>query len=148
MMSIELLTNRFGYLNISENDIYTFSKGIPGFEEQTSFIIVAPEQDDPFSFLQSVAAGDLAFVITDPFLFYPDYEFEIPESALSELNIQSKEQVMVRSIITIPDKLEAATINLVAPIVLNVDGRLGKQVVLGKSPYTTKHSLFRAAEKP
>lgn len=140
-------TGRFGELEVSDNEIYTFPKGIPGFEEQMLFFIVSPEEDEPFSFLQSVADGDLVFVIADPFLFRSDYDIELPESALAELQIESADQLMLRSIITIREDLDKATINLVAPIVFNVDTKVGKQVVLATSSYTTRHPLFPAVEK-
>ncbi|XEC95376.1 flagellar assembly protein FliW [Paenibacillus tarimensis] len=143
---MEVQTSRFGELNVMEKELYTFPKGIPGFEDQTSFIIVAPEEDRPFAFLQSAANPELVFVIADPFLFYPDYDFEIPEPVLTELNIESSDQVLVRSIINTSNGLEAATINLVAPILFNAEAQLGKQVVFGKSPYTTKQPLFVAAD--
>ena len=52
---MKLQTSRFGQISISEDDIYTFSNGIPGFENQTTFVVVAPEEDEPFAFLQSTA---------------------------------------------------------------------------------------------
>lgn len=142
---MELTTSRFGLITIQESDIYSFSKGIPGFENQTRFVILAPEADEPFAYLQSVLNGELVFVIADPFLFYSDYEFEIPDSTLAELKVEHTEQVLVRSIITIPGDLENATLNLVAPLIINVEARLGKQIVLGKSSYTTKQPLFKPA---
>jgi flagellar assembly factor FliW len=142
---MELQTSRFGVLQVDEEAIYTFSKGIPGFEEETRFIIVAPKEEEPFAFLQSTRNPDLAFVIADPFLFYADYDFELSGSIIAELGIESPEVVLVRSIITIPDELDKATINLVAPIIFNGPARSAKQVVLGKTPYSTRHPLFAAA---
>ena len=147
MESMKLRSGRFGEISISEQDIFTFPRGIPGFENQKSFVVVAPEKDEPFAFLQSAVDEHLVFVIVDPFLFYPGYDFEIPESALAEMRIESEEQVIVRVIVNVQDKLEEASVNLVAPIVLNVKERLGKQVVLEKTNYTTKHYLFAVADR-
>ncbi|MBW7454273.1 flagellar assembly protein FliW [Paenibacillus sepulcri] len=147
MKIMQLRTERFGEINISKEDIYIFTKGIPGFEEHTGFVIIAPEDDQPFAFLQSVNDEKLNFLIADPFLFYPEYEFEIPSSALAELGVDSVEQVMVRSIINIDNSLESATINLVAPVVFNTSRRVAKQVVLGRTSYMTRHPLFATAEK-
>lgn len=144
---MELQTSRFGQLKVLEDEIYTFSNGIPGFEDQTAFVVIAPEEDQPFSYLQSTTDENLNFVITDPFLFYPEYDFEIPESAVVDLGITSIEQVMVRSIISIRERLDTATINLIAPVVFNLDNRTAKQVVLGRTTYLTKHLLFAAKKR-
>jgi flagellar assembly factor FliW len=142
---MELHTSRFGTLQIDEQTVYTFPKGLPGFEEETNFVIVAPKEEEPFAFLQSVHNSELAFVIADPFLFYADYDFELSDSIVAELGIDSPAEVLVRSIITVPDELDKATINLVAPIIFNGPAMTAKQVVLGNTPYTTRHPLFAAA---
>jgi len=142
---MELKTSRFGVLEIDEHDIYTFPKGLPGFEAETRFVIVAPAEEEPFAFLQSLQSENLAFVIADPFLFYADYDFELSDSIVAELGIESPADVLVRSIVTIPQELDQATINLVAPIIFNGPARSAKQVVLGKTPYSTRHPLFAAA---
>jgi|CeladaMinimDraft_18_1061708.scaffolds.fasta_scaffold00758_8 flagellar assembly factor FliW len=141
---MELKTSRFGTIVVDEREIYAFERGIPGFEDHKAFVIVSPEEDEPFSFLQSVSDPDLAFIMIDPFLFYRHYEFELPDNVAQELKITTPEQVVVRAIVTIRDKLESSTINLVAPIIINAEARLGRQVVLDKSAYTTRHPLFAA----
>jgi len=143
---MKVTTSRFGEIEIEEEDIVAFPKGLPGFDSYTKYVIVSPEQDEPFAYLQSLQDKDLVFIITDPFLFYPEYDFELSESAVAELGIESPGNVLVRSIISIPNELDQATINLVAPIIINGETRLGKQVVLGKTPYQTRHPLFAAVE--
>jgi len=141
---MELHTSRFGIVHLDEQAVYAFPKGLPGFEEETQFIIVAPKEEEPFAFLQSTKSPDLAFVIADPFLFYADYDFELSDGMMEELRIASPEDVLVRAIITVPDELDKATINLVAPIIFNGPAMLARQVVLGKTPYSTRHPLFAA----
>ncbi|MBA2942408.1 flagellar assembly protein FliW [Paenibacillus sp. CGMCC 1.16610] len=133
-------TTRFNQIEIDDNDIITFKQGIPGFEERTKYIVLEMEQG-PFSFLQSVEEAGLAFAVVDPFTLYPDYEFELPASAKEELEIDSLEQITVRSIVSVKDNWDNATTNLVAPLVINHLHKLGKQVVLTKTTYTTKHLL-------
>ena len=143
---MELVTSRFGTIEIDERDIYTFGKGLPGFEHLTEYVVVSPAEDEPFAFMQAVRDPEVMFVIADPFLFYTDYDFELSDATAAELKIESPEQVVVRGIVTIREELESATMNLVAPIIFNAESRLGKQVVLGKSPYSTKHPLFAAVQ--
>ncbi len=141
-MIIETLT--WGTLDINEEQVYHFSKGIPGFEEETEFALIIGEEG-PFSYLQSLNNQSLSFLLSDPFVFYPSYEFQLPESDKEELELE--DDVIVCCIVTIKDELEQATLNLLAPIVLNPVKRTGKQVVLHKSSYGTKHRLWNAMEE-
>ncbi|WP_342420760.1 flagellar assembly protein FliW [Paenibacillus sp. FSL E2-0178] len=140
MNNLIIETLSWGKLEVHEEQLYHFSKGIPGFEEDTNFALVAME-DSAFWVLQSIENKNLSFLLGDPFAFYPDYEFELPSAEAEELGIAS--QVIVRCIITLKEKVEESTINLLAPIVLNPEELKGKQVVLHKAPYHTKHSLFQ-----
>ncbi|OKP85567.1 flagellar assembly protein FliW [Paenibacillus sp. P32E] len=137
-MIIETLS--WGKVEVNEEQLYHFSKGIPGFDEETDFALIAME-DSPFWVLQSVKQEGLSFLLGDPFDFYPSYEFELPDDEAEELGIHSN--VAVRCIITLKEQVEHSTINLLAPIVLNPSERFGKQIVLHKAPYHTRHSLIQ-----
>ncbi|MEK5261950.1 MULTISPECIES: flagellar assembly protein FliW [Paenibacillus] len=131
-------TSIWGDIEVNEKEVYRFEKGIPGFEETTEFVLL--DQDEaPFYYLQSLQQKELSFVLVDPFIFYPEYEFELPDSETEELEIESN--LVVRSILTLHEQVESSTINLLAPLVFNPDNRKAKQVVLHQSPYSTKHSL-------
>jgi flagellar assembly factor FliW len=132
-------TSTLGTLDISEEQVYHFPKGLPGFEEETEFAVVELE-DGQFSYLQSLKTDSLTFLLTDPFLFYPDYEFEFPDTDAEELEI--KDAFLIRSIVTLREELEQSTLNLLAPIVLNPLNHTGKQVVLIKSHYQTRQRLW------
>ncbi|MDQ0192184.1 flagellar assembly protein FliW [Paenibacillus wynnii] len=132
-------TTAWGKLEIDEDQIYHFSKGIPGFEDVTEFALIELEKSS-FAQLQSTQHESISFLLTDPFNFYHEYEFDLPDTDAEELDI--KDAVSVRSIVTIKEQLELSTINLLAPIILNPLNRKGKQVVLHKSSYLTKHPLW------
>ena len=138
-MIIETLA--LGKLDVQNEQIYQFPKGIPGFDDENEFAMITLEEG-PFSYLQSLKDTRISFLISDPFVFYPAYEFELPESDAEELGIT--ESVIVRCIVTINEQtqIDLTTINLLAPIVLNPLNKQGKQVVLHNSPYRTKHLLW------
>ncbi|AIQ26381.1 flagellar assembly protein FliW [Paenibacillus sp. FSL H7-0737] len=136
-MIIETLS--WGKLEVTEEQVYHLSKGILGFDEKSDFAFIDIE-DTPFWYLQSMEEKELSFLLGDPFAFYPSYEFELPDDETEELEIQS--DVIVRCIITLKDQVDKSTINLLAPIVLNPGNRKGKQIVLHKSSYLTKHTLL------
>ena len=94
-------------------------------------------------FLQSLATPELAFLMTDPFVFFPDYSFELDDENLDRLGIKTMDDVLVCTLISIPRSGVAdMTTNLLAPVVINRHTMHAKQVVLEKTQYTTKHRLF------
>jgi flagellar assembly factor FliW len=136
-MKIE--TAQFGQVDVPEERIYSFERGIPGFESHTRFAMIElPE--GPFAYLQSLEDSHIALLITEPFVFYKDYEFDLPESVVEEMNIES--DLMVRNIVTLNTKPEQCTINLLAPLVFNVANKRGRQVILHSSEYKSRHPLW------
>ena len=136
-------TSRFGEIEIDEKRIVTFKEGIPGFTDEHEFIILPYDEESPYYFMQSLNTPDLAFLLTIPFLFFPDYTFEIDDETMEELEITKKTKVLYYSIITIPNgSIRYMTTNLLAPVILNTENMKAKQIVLEKTRYTTKERLF------
>lgn len=144
-----IATEHLGNIEYSENDILTFAHGIPGFDEEKQFILIPAEDIEfPFSYLQSVQSADLAFIVTDPFLFVENYDFELSSSDATALKVETDEDladISVLTIVTIPNDVDQTTINIMAPIVINHFAKVGRQVLL--SEYSdTKYPLFRKIE--
>lgn len=136
-------TTRFGLIEYSPEDLIHFPAGLLGFPELKDYIVIPLEANPAFFWLQSVQDGQIAFLITDPFLFFPDYQIELSESLKKELGITRREQVVVYTIVTIPATgVKDMTTNLVGPLVINMKNRRGAQYVLGGNEYRTKHRLF------
>lgn len=127
--------------SFTDGEVFTFAKGIPGFEQDTKYVFY--KHDENFYLLQSVENEELAFIVANPFAFFMDYEFELPLQDREELMISDYSEVSVCTIVTWGDDLANVTANLMAPIILNVKKCLGKQVVLVNSGYTTKHPLLK-----
>ena len=141
-------TSRFGEIEIDEKRIVHFKNGIPAFEDEKEFIILPYDEESPYYFMQSLKSPDLAFLLTVPFLFFPNYTFEIDDNSLEELEINPKTKTLYYTLITIPNgNIRYMTTNLLAPIVLNIDNMTAKQIVLEKTNYTTKERLFPDAKK-
>lgn len=139
----KIKTARFGELEIQEDRIFHFADGLPAFEDEREFVILPFDDDSPYSFLQSVATPKLAFLMTVPFVFFPDYEFVLEDDVMDALAIKGSEDMQIYTLVTIPGgNIKEMTANLMAPVVINKKTREAKQVVLDKSQYTTKHRLF------
>ncbi|MDQ0660000.1 flagellar assembly protein FliW [Paenibacillus sp. W2I17] len=136
---IKIQTSMWGEVEVQDEDVYQFPKGLPGFDEETEFALV-PWEETPFSYLQSTREPGLAFLLVNPFTFVPDYCFELGEVDKEELEII--EQVSVYSMVTIHSQANKSTMNLLAPVVLNPEQHVGKQVVLHQSSYDTRHLIW------
>jgi flagellar assembly factor FliW len=133
-------TLRFGEVEIEEDKIVTFAQGLPGFEQYKTYIMLTPDPEIPLTFMQSLEDGELAFIVTDPFAYFPDYDFELPASVEEELQLELQEDVMVFAIVSISQDDEFS-LNLLAPIILNIKEKIGRQVILHQTPYKTKHKV-------
>ena len=136
-------TDRFGEIEIDEKKIIHFKDGIPAFEDEHEFVILPYDEESPYYFMQSLNRSDLAFLLTIPEIFFPDYSVELDDATVEELQIKDTEKIIVYTIITIPNgSVRLMTTNLLAPIIFNIENMSAKQIVMDKSNYTTKHRLF------
>lgn len=135
-------STRLGELDLPDDSGFSFSHGLPGFPNQKSFVFLPYGGDSPFAFLQSTTDPDLTFVIADPFAFFTDYQFELADAVAAELGVSGDNLPQTFCIVTIPAKPEEMTANLIAPVLLNIRDRQGRQIVLESSRYTTRHRLL------
>ncbi|UNK18070.1 flagellar assembly protein FliW [Paenibacillus sp. N3/727] len=143
MMNVE--TAQFGQLEVPDEQVYHFSKGIPGFESHSTFAVI-DVGEGPFSYLQSLQESHISLLMTDPFVFYPNYEFDLPESIVEEMELDSA--LLIRCIVTINEDAAQSTINLLAPLVFNLENKSARQVILHNSEYQSRHPLWLSGEKP
>ena len=137
-------TKYFDKVEINEADIIKFQNGLPGFLDEKQFVLMNLE-DTVFQVLQSVETQALAFIVVNPFQFKSDYEFVLDNQVVEQLKIESDEDVTILSIVTLKNSLKESTVNLKAPLVINVEIKEGKQYIIQKTDYTTKESIFTAS---
>lgn len=117
-----------------------FEDGIPGFSH-LQFFQLMQEEESPFFLIQSIEEVDVGFWVIDPFSFFPEYKFELSDVAKATLRIEEQSQIAVFSIVTIRGNNQA-TVNLKAPIVVNLSNRMGRQVILQEDTYSIRQPLF------
>lgn len=139
---MEVQTKYHGVVVLSEDQIITFINGIPGFLDEKQFTILPLEEDGSFLILQSVNNWGLAFVVVDPFTYFPDYDFILEDSVVKKLEISTPEDVITYCILTVQDPFENTTANLQAPIIINTKNKQGKQVVLNNDKYSIRHKIM------
>ena len=145
---MEICTRDFGTIEIDESSIIRFADGIIGFEDYHDFVLLDDGDDmSPFRRLQSVEDSGLAFILLDPFSVKPDYEFTIDDDMAARLSIGSDEDVVVFSIVVIPDDIKLMSINLKAPIIINSEERRGAQYIIDRGDYGVRHYILSEIER-
>jgi flagellar assembly factor FliW len=136
-------TVNFGDLEVPDDKIIIFKEGLPGFPQIRRFVVLELDDIKPFQYLQSLDDPPITFFIINPFMVDPTYEFRLTENDMSDVNSKNSAELAVYAVATIPENPNDSTINLMAPIVINEQGRCGKQVILHESKYSVKHPLLQ-----
>lgn len=142
-------TTRFGNVEIAEDRVITFPKGILGFSDYSRFCLLEPAEDSAFFWLQSLDDPTLAFVVTDPSFFVPDYSVPVRQDQMGDLGLARLEDAQVFVIVNKVD--QTLTGNLQGPLVINTITRAGEQLVLAEKRWQIRHPLVsvgKAAAAP
>jgi flagellar assembly factor FliW len=134
-------TTRFGTLDIQDEQVIQFEKGVPGFPESIRFVMIDLEQYRPFLFMQSIEDPDLMFILVDPYSYFPGYPDAETIAAEVGWPTEEKERLLVRVIATIQGNGEI-TVNLIAPILIHTRLNIGEQAILQSvKGLETRHPL-------
>jgi len=140
--------SRFGNIDYQDHDIITFEEGLVGFPTITRFVILCPREDKPFRWLQSIDEPELAFLVTDPAAYVPEYAPAVSTTTARSLSLEPQTPRLLFTTVNIPrGKPDEMSINLAGPLVINAIERKGKQIVLEDGAYTTKYRVFQTADR-
>ena len=139
---MQITTLRFGDVEIDESKTVVFKDGLPGLEEYSRFVLMQVEDSYPVVWLQSTEAAEICLPVVDSFSVNPEYSFNLDDEDVAELDIKSPEDLHVLSVLVIPENLEGMTMNLAAPIVMNIETGSAKQILLGGGEYSVRHPVF------
>ena len=141
--TLKIKTGKFGEIEIDKSAIFDFVSPIIGFKDLKQYAIVDYKPDSPFKWLQSIEDMDLAFPITLCSFFGINYQFDIPDEEAQLLEIESADDVFVCNIANIPSSNpQSATINMLAPIIVNLKNKKAMQIILKNTDFEVRHKLF------
>lgn len=138
---MEIQTSRFGRMTVDEERVMTFPRGLLGFPNHNQFALIQTGEENYFFWLQSVDDPNLAFVVTDPAIFFKDYQVPVREETSTEL--QLTEPKFLQMFVICNKVGDWLTGNLLGPILVNANNRLATQVVLTEKKWTTRQPLLR-----
>lgn len=118
-----------------------FEKGIPGFEDYKFFNVNTIKDNEKFYSIVSKEDGNIGFISISPFEIKNDYEIDLDDELVKELDIKEEKDVLVLCLITLGKTLKDSTANLKAPIIINIKNNRGKQLILQDDKYKIKQPL-------
>ena len=144
-------TKWFGEIEVSDEKIITFEKGIIGFEDWKKYTLVydaEKEEDVSIVWLQAVDEPTLALPIMKPEIVYEAYDPIVEDEIINSLGENIKDaELMVFCALTVPQDLTKMTINLKAPIIINVDTMKGVQLIADNSDYQVRYPIYDILKK-
>lgn len=141
-------STRFGTLELTSDQAIDFGPGLLGFPASGTFVFIELPDDDHYLWLQSVDEPELAFLVTRPWEFFPDYEIDVPDAVTAEIELEDPVDSDVFLLLTVhrtnDEEPGFLTANLLGPVVVNTRRRLARQVVLDSDAYGTREPLVKA----
>ena len=138
---MKVKTTRFGEIEVDQERIICFEKGILGFPGHPDFVLLQTNDEGNFFWLQSMSRPELAFVVSDPLLFIPDYQVPVKVEDFEKIELKSLTDAQVLVIVNKVDR--TLTGNLQGPLVINSINRRGRQLVLSEKKYSTRQELMK-----
>lgn len=148
---MKVQTKWFGEIEVSDDKIITFDKGIIGFEDWKKYTLVydaEKEEDISIIWLQAVDEPTLALPIMKPEFVYEPYDPVVEDEIIATLgeDIQNAD-LRVFCALTVPQNLTKMTINLKAPIIVNFDTMKGVQLIADNSDYQVRYPIYDILKK-
>ena len=124
---MEVQTTRFGMIEVDGDDLIRFAEGLPSFPECRDWVLLADGRNTALAWLQSVEQPEVAFAVVSPRHYLPGYRLRVARRELESLGIDDPRTARVLSIVGRSER--SVTLNLKAPLVINLERHLGRQVI-------------------
>jgi flagellar assembly factor FliW len=125
-----------------ELDAVTFPDGIPGFEACRRFILLSSDSVAPLQRIDAVEGPSASFLCIDPRLVVPGYACTLGPADVRRLDATDPARLVWLSLVTVETD-GTVVANLRAPIAINPDRMMGRQVVPNDSEYAIRHVMVR-----
>jgi flagellar assembly factor FliW len=134
---------RFGETAYRETDVIEFQWGLPGFPALRRWLFLTLESQSSFVWLQSLDDLAVALPAANPWLIFEDYEPELPPAAFLALGIGRAQEFTLLCVVVVSEGAREMTMNLRAPILVNLRTRKAQQILLGGSNCSEREAIPR-----
>lgn len=142
---MKIKTRIFGEIEVEDEKIITFERGIIGFPDMKHFALIHDEERGTgagIRFLQSVEEPGFAMPVMDPLVVKPDYDPEVNDELLKEAGNITADNILVLVTVTVPSDLTKMSVNLQGPIVINVEEHKACQIIVEGGSYPVKFPIY------
>lgn len=133
----------FGECTFAESEVLSFPWGLPGFAELRRFLVLAVPEQAGYIWLQSLDDISVALPMCDPWSLFDDYEAPLPHYAKQSLALENPDDFCLLCVCVVGKGAAEMTINLLAPVVINLKTRVGRQITLEKQNYSVRTPIPR-----
>jgi flagellar assembly factor FliW len=141
MPAVSFTTSRFGAVSVAEDRIINFVQGVPGFEKLRRFILIDHDAEGVFRWLQSVDDPAVAFLLTDPNQFRPEYTVPLKKADADGLGVKDPGSLITLVMVCVSQETRELSLNLKGPVVFNADNMKAIQCVLDKEDYPSHFAI-------
>ncbi|MGZ4957744.1 MAG: flagellar assembly protein FliW [Methylomonas sp.] len=130
---MEIKSKLLGNQEINPDNIITFPRGLPGFEDQTRFNLFREEGSEIVYWLQAVDNDELTLSVAHPFYFNINYNFTLTDEEEKLLQVKSPDELLMLILLAKDDQPGGKpTIkgSIKSPLLINSEKRIGYQKVL------------------
>jgi flagellar assembly factor FliW len=138
-------STRFGELEIDGTSVLELPDGLIGLPG-TGYALITTTLSSPFNWLHSIDHPELALPVTNPWLFFPEYEVRVPDEDARRLDLDDATGADILCVVRAAKTLEQFTINLAAPIVVNTLQQRARQIINDVHGYSVAEPLLSSAD--
>ena len=142
---MKIITKMMGEIEVEESKVITFEKGLIGFPELNHFALVHDEErgnQGGIRWLQALERTDFALPVIDPLAILEDYNPKVEDELLVPLGELDENEMLALVTITVPADITRMSINLKAPIVINVKERKAMQLIVEGEEELVKYPVY------
>ncbi len=136
---MKVLSKHFGEIEIQEEHIIKFARGLMGLEEYTKYILIEFSPNSEIYWMQSIENPELCFIVTNPRIFKPDYILDVYEEDLQLIDNPETKDTSILCILNVSLEDQKITANLLGPIVINNTNNKAIQAVSKRNDYNAKY---------
>lgn len=126
---MRIVTKKFGDVEVDENSIFRFPKGIIGYENHTKFALVKKEEYEPLYWLISIEGEELSIPILPPKIIDSKYEKKLKQFEILRIHTLNGACCLF-CVVNLRKSGNGVTINLRSPIILDTNSKIGQQLIV------------------
>ncbi len=124
-----------------QETIIHFEEGLIGFLDFKDFNLLENDYLAPFRLLRAVESPDVGFLVLDPTNRIPQYCHLIPKREWESIGVTNRNDRLAFVTVILGSTAEASTGNFQAPLLINPQAMIGRQIILTDSDFSVRQPL-------